>query len=70
MSRSELEVGATFDIHIITPTGGGHLITVHQDRKDEGPLQLISAGKLARLEEIEAMMERMMGEPLDADRAR
>jgi hypothetical protein len=28
-------------------------------------LHLISAGKQARLEEIEAMMERMMGEPLE-----
>lgn len=64
MPSGEREIAATFDIHIITPTGGGHLFTVHQDRKDEGPLQLISAGKLARLEEIEAMMERLMGKPL------
>lgn len=54
-----------FDIHIIKHDGGGHVLSVHQDKKDDGPLHLISAGKLARLEEIEAMMERMMGEALD-----
>lgn len=55
-----------FDIHAITPGGGGYVLTVHQDQKDDGPLHLISAAKLARLEECEAMMERMMGEPLDS----
>lgn len=66
MSRPEREVGTTFDIHVLTPTGGGHLMTIHQERKDEGPLQFIGPERLARLLEVEAMMERMMGEPLDA----
>lgn len=56
-----------FDIYAITSGGGGHVLTVHQDAKDEGPLHLISSQKLARLEECEAMMERMMGESLDGD---
>lgn len=70
MSGSEREIGATFDIHIVRHNRVGHVMTIHQGRKDEGPLHLISEGRLARLEEIEAMMERMMGEPLDADHPR
>jgi hypothetical protein len=44
MSSREREIGATFDIYIITPAGDGNTFTVYQDQ--------------------------MMGEPLDADRAR
>lgn len=58
-----------FDIFALTPGGGGHVLTVHQDAKDEGPLHLVSAQRLARLEQLEAeheaLLERMMGEPLD-----
>lgn len=66
MSRPKREVGATFDIHVLTPTGGGHLMTIHQERKDEGPLQFIGPDRLEHLLAVEAMMERMLGESLDA----
>lgn len=65
MPSHEREVGATFEIHAITPTGGGHIMTIHKDRKDDGPLQFISSERLAQLLEVEAMMERMMGGPLE-----
>lgn len=58
-----------FDIYAITPGGGGHVLTVHRDAKDEGPLHLISAQKLARLEQLESMMEEMLGEPLGEARS-
>jgi len=67
MSCPERELGTTFDIHVLTSTGGGHVMTVHQDAKDEGPLHLISVQRLARLEQLEAMMEEMLGEPLTPD---
>ena len=54
-----------FDIHAITPAGGGHVLTIHQDRKDDGPLHLISAPKLARFQELEALMAELLGEPLE-----
>jgi hypothetical protein len=44
MPSHEREIAATFDIHLITPTGDGNTFTVYLDR--------------------------MMGEPLDADRVR
>ena len=68
MSRPEREVGTTFNIHVLTSTGGGHLMTIHQERKDEGPLQFIGPSRLAHLLAVEAMMERMLGEPLGEDR--
>lgn len=65
MPSPDHQIGATFDIHVITSTGGGHLLTIHQDARDEGPLQLISTQRLSRLEQVEAMMERLLGESLD-----
>lgn len=57
------------DFHIYTPKGSGLVMTTHRDEDDNTPLQLISAQRLARLEqreaELEAMMERLMGEPLE-----
>lgn len=49
-----------------TPNGGGHVMTVHRDAQDDGPLQFISHQRLVRLERMEAMMEEMLGHPLDA----
>ena len=55
-----------FEIHILTETGGGHVLTVHQEKKDVGPRLVVIAGGLCQSKEVEAMMERLMGEPLDA----
>ena len=53
-----------FDIFALTPAGGGHVLTVHQERKDAGPrLVVIAGGEVSA--PAEAMMERIMGEPLD-----
>ena len=54
-----------FDIYALTPGGGGHVLTVHQERKDAGPRLVIIAGGEVSLP-AEAMMERLMGERLDA----
>ena len=52
-----------FDIFAITPGGGGHVLTVQQERKDTGPrLVIIAGGEVSA--PAEAMMERLMGEPL------
>lgn len=55
-----------FDINIITPTGGGHVLTVHQEHKDRLPQLVVIAGEPCESPAIEAMMERLMGEPLVA----
>jgi hypothetical protein len=55
-----------FDINIITPGGGGHVLTVHQERKDMLPQLVVIAGERCESPAIEAMMERLMGESLDA----
>lgn len=53
-----------FDIYALTPGGGGHVLTVRQERKDAGPrLVIIAGGEVSA--PAEAMMERMMGEPLE-----
>lgn len=57
-----------FDIHILTERGGGHVLTVHQEKKDVGPRLVIIAGAPCESAAAEAMMERLMGEPLDAAR--
>ena len=54
-----------FDIHAITPGGGGHVLTVHQERKDMLPQLVVIAGAPCQCPAVEAMMERLMGEPLD-----
>ena len=59
-----------FDINIITPGGGGHVLTVHQENKDRLPQLVVIAGESCNSQAIEAMMERLMGEPLDAAHAR
>jgi len=59
-----------FDINIITPGGGGHVLTVHQEHKDRLPQLVVIAGEACHSQAIEAMMERLMGEPLDAAQAR
>lgn len=59
-----------FDINIITPGGGGHVLTVHQEHKDRLPQLVVIAGEPCDSPEIEAMMERLMGESLDAAHAR
>jgi hypothetical protein len=55
-----------FDINIITPGGGGHVLTVHQEHKDRLPQLVVIAGEPCDSPAIEAMMERLMGEPLVA----
>jgi hypothetical protein len=53
-----------FDIFAITPAGGGHVLTVQQERKDAGPrLVIIAGGEVSA--PAEAMMERLMGGPLE-----
>ncbi len=52
-----------FDIFAITPGGGGHVLTVHRERKDAGPQLVVIAGGEVPVP-AEAMMERLMGEPL------
>ncbi|WP_312488706.1 hypothetical protein [Massilia timonae] len=65
MPSPEREVSTTFDIHVLTSAGGGHVMTVHQERKDAGArLVIIAGGEVPA--PAEAMMERMLGEPLDA----
>ena len=57
-----------FDIFALTPAGGGHVLTVHQERKDAGPrLVVIAGGEVPG--PAEAMMERLPGEPLAPERA-
>lgn len=52
-----------FDIFALTPAGGGHVLTVQQERKDAGPrLVVIAGGEVSA--PAEAMMERIMGEAL------
>ncbi|GEM_PF-1363307 len=64
MPCPEREVGTTFDIYALTPGGGGHVLTVHQERKDAGPrLVVIAGGEIPA--PAEAMMERLMGESLE-----
>lgn len=53
-----------FDIFAITPGGGGHVLTVHQERKGAGTRLVVIAGGEVPVP-AEAMMERLMGEPLD-----
>ncbi|QYG03901.1 hypothetical protein [Massilia sp. NP310] len=54
-----------FDIYALTPGGGGHVLTVRQERRDAGPrLVVIAGGEVPA--PGEAMMERLLGEPLDA----
>lgn len=56
------------EIFALTPRGGGHVLTVHQERKDAGPrLVVIAGGEVS--EPAEAMMERLLGEPLPPERA-
>lgn len=55
-----------FDIFAITPDGGGHVLTVQQAGKDVGPRLVVIAGESALCPRAEAMMERLLGEPLDA----
>ena len=59
-----------FEIHAITPGGGGHDLTVHQERKDRLPRLVVIAGESCDSPAVEAMMERLMGEPLDTARNR
>jgi len=42
------------ELHIQTPHGSQHVMTAHRDENDDSPLQLISAQRLARLEQLEA----------------
>lgn len=54
-----------FDIYALTSGGGGHVLTVHQERKDAGPrLVVIAGGEVSA--PAETMMERLLGEPLEA----
>jgi len=55
-----------FEIHAITPGGGGHVLTVLQEHKDRLPQLVVIAGEACHSQAVEAMMERLMGEPLDA----
>ena len=41
------------EFHVHTPAGSQHVMTVHRDENDDSPLQLISAQRLARLEQLE-----------------
>ncbi len=53
-----------FDIYALTPGGGGHVLTVRQERKDAGPrLVIIAGGEVSA--PAEAMMKRLLGEPLE-----
>ncbi|WP_314435593.1 hypothetical protein [Massilia timonae] len=54
-----------FDIYALTPGGGGHVLTVHQERKDTSARLVVIAGDPRLSQPAEAMMERMMGESLD-----
>jgi len=54
-----------FDIYALTPGGGGHVLTVHQERKDAGARLVVIAGDHHLSQPAEAMMERLLGEPLD-----
>lgn len=54
-----------FDIYALTPGGGGHVLTVHQERKDAGARLVVIAGDRHLSHRAEAMMEQMLGEPLD-----
>lgn len=59
-----------FDIFALTPAGGGHVLTVHQERKDAGPRLVVIAGDPHLSGQAEAMMEQLLGHPLDADHRR
>lgn len=65
MPDPKCEVGTTLDIHVHTPAGSNHVLTVHRTDKDEGPLQLVSTERMVQLLQVEAMMERMLGEPIN-----
>ncbi len=54
-----------FDIYALTPGGGGHVLTVHQERKDAGARLVVIAGESGLSPQAEEMMERMLGEPLE-----
>jgi len=56
-----------FDIYALTPGGGGHVLTVHQECKDVSPRLVVIAGQPHLSQSAEAMMERMLGHSLDAD---
>lgn len=56
-----------FDIFALTYTGGGHVLTVHQPQKDVSPRLVVIAGESHLSQSAEAMMEQMLGHPLDAD---
>lgn len=56
-----------FDIYALTPDGGGHVLTVHQERKDAGARLVVIAGDHHLSPPAEVMMEQMLGHPLDAD---
>lgn len=70
MSRPEREVGITFDIYALTPAGGGHVLTVRQERKDAGARLVVIAGDPHPSGPAEALMEQLLGHPLDADHRR
>jgi len=59
-----------FDIYALTPGGGGHVLTVHQERKDAGERLVVIAGDPHLSGAAEAMMEQLLGHPLDVDRRR
>jgi len=55
-----------FEIFALTPGGGGHVLTVHQERKDAGARLVVIAGDHHLSPPAEAMLERMLGEQLDS----
>lgn len=42
------------EFHVHTSAGSQHVMTVHRDENDDTPLQLISAQRLAGLEQLAA----------------
>lgn len=56
-----------FDIYALTPGGGGHVLTVHQERKDAGLRLVVIAGEPHLSQQAEAVMERLLGEPINYD---
>lgn len=59
-----------FDLYALTPGGGGHVLTVRQERKDSGARLVVIAGDPHLSDQAEAMMEQLLGHPLDVDHRR
>lgn len=50
----------TLDLHAHTDQGTTHVCTIHRGEKDETPLQMISAERLAQLLAAEAELQTLL----------